>query len=89
VDSIHLIHGGEVPESWLDLGFEWSKSYDQWISWLEDLGYTIEIDKKPSVKRWESYGSFHASVYARIERPQDMADFRCEQEHDGSGGLPY
>ena len=40
------------PE-WSKLGFDWSLSYDDWISLFKRMGFTIIQTEEPQIKSWE------------------------------------
>lgn len=54
----------DIPESWQELGFRWEKSYDEWLSVLEDLEYSIKVKERPHTKQWQGHDSFSARVIA-------------------------
>lgn len=39
-----------LPDVWKDAGFDWSLSYQSWISLLEKLGYSIQITQVPTLQ---------------------------------------
>ena len=54
----------DIPEPWQELGFRWENSYDEWLSILEDLGYSIKVNERPHTKQWQGHDSFSARVIA-------------------------
>jgi hypothetical protein len=55
-----------APEPWQELGFQWKNSYDQWLSMLKDMDYSIQIKEKPHI---EEDGSLAAKVVAKKDGP--------------------
>jgi hypothetical protein len=78
VESIHLFPSEPAPEPWQVLGFRWENSYNQWLSWLRELGYSIEVIIEPHIERHEGeddddddhgYESLCAEVLAQKAAP--------------------
>jgi hypothetical protein len=78
VESIYRTYSEPVPGPWQTLGLRWENSYNQWLSWLQDLGYSIEVFSEPHVERHEGddgddddegYESLCAEVFARKATP--------------------
>jgi hypothetical protein len=71
------------PPPWDLLGFRWDKSYNLWLSFIKDLGYTIIVVQNPRVGRWQDHDSFQARVIARKDAPCPQMlflDFRYSKE---------
>ena len=60
------------------MGLRWENSYNQWLSWLRDLGYSIEVFNQQHIERHEGddgddddegYESLCAEVSARKATP--------------------
>jgi hypothetical protein len=66
VTHLYLYESSTMPEPWQNLGFQWKQSYDQWVSLLQGLGYSIAIEKSPCVERFEDHDSFSAEFIAQI-----------------------
>jgi hypothetical protein len=66
VDSISAGTLYPVPEPWGKLGIRWGHtSYNQWLSLLKDMGYSIKIETKPHIDPASSGGPFSANVVGR------------------------
>ena len=65
VDHMYLVVGGTLPAEWEQLGLKWENSYNQWLSWLKSMNYTVEIEEPPHVEEWESEDTFSAKVKGR------------------------
>lgn len=74
VDAMHLIRGSKAPDPWQTLGFDWSKSYDEWLSWLTGLGYSIEVDKQPHLEEVELVCSERLRAEEEAVPAQNMVD---------------
>ena len=63
-ESIYITYSDAMPTPWQALGFDWSKSYDDWLNTLEELGCFISIADPPKKIRHYSgeYDSFTADV---------------------------
>jgi len=62
--SMNLVRPRQLPLKWRNMGFDWFRSYDQWLELLEDLGYTITIVEAPHVEMFRGHESFTAEVKA-------------------------
>jgi TIR domain len=67
VDQIFLTDNRPMPEFWQKLGLQWKNSYDQWLSVLENLGYSLKVEEGPHIEQWEGHDSFSAEVIGRKE----------------------
>jgi hypothetical protein len=64
-ESIYIARGiHQIPEPWKALGFDWNFSYNQWISLLQRLAYSVRIEEPPQVVRDGDHDSFRARVSA-------------------------
>jgi hypothetical protein len=53
-----------IPERWRALGFDWDISYNQWVSLLQRLGYSVRIEEPPRVVKYDGHDSFSAKISA-------------------------
>jgi len=51
-----------IPDPWGALGFDWNSSYNQWISLLQRLGFSVSISEPPRVVEYDGHDSFGAKV---------------------------
>jgi hypothetical protein len=92
----------KMPEQWQKLGLSWDNSYDQWLSVLRGLGYSIEITgEPPSLERSPEELSdldegesdnFSASIDGQIDGPTPhriTLDFDFEQGTSSTAGTLY
>lgn len=56
--------GFEIPEGWKSKGFSWDNSYDRWIQVFKDLGFSISIERGPTVEEVHGRKSLLAMVCA-------------------------
>jgi hypothetical protein len=64
-ESIYIARGiHQIPERWKALGFDWNISYNQWVSLLQRLGYSVRIEEPPQVVRDGDHDSLRAGVSA-------------------------
>jgi hypothetical protein len=64
-DHMYIARGiYPIPEPWRALGFDWDISYNQWITLLQRLGYSVTISKPPSVVMYQGHNSFSAEIIA-------------------------
>lgn len=59
VDFFH-----DFPEEWKIMGFSWENSYDQWLSVLRNLGFTINVKDAPIVKEYSGRNTLSATFEA-------------------------
>jgi hypothetical protein len=64
VNHIYLTYTKPFPEKWQKLGFDWGKSYDQWITLLQGMSYAIKVTKEPRTVEYKGRPSFSAEVEA-------------------------
>jgi len=64
ISSILVSKGFELPEEWKSKGFSWDNSYDRWIQLFKDLGFSIKIERGPTVKEFEGRKTLSAMVIA-------------------------
>lgn len=57
-NSLRINKYEEMFEEWESMGFDWSLSYNEWISLFEDLGFDIKTISSPITKR-DSEGEIH------------------------------
>jgi hypothetical protein len=65
VDSMYITYTHPLPEPWKKLGFDWQKSYEQWLQLLQSLGYLTQITEEPHIQQWDGHDSFCAEIVAR------------------------
>jgi hypothetical protein len=51
-----------VPRLWTDLGLDFSKSYKQWLSLLDELGYSVKVETPPHLETFRGRDSLSAEV---------------------------
>ena len=76
-----------IPEPWQELGFQWKNSYDQWLSMLEDMNYSIHVKQEPHI---QEDGSLEAKVVAKKDGsyPHEMElSFYGRKTTSEEGGL--
>lgn len=59
---IYITHLEPLPEQWEALGFDWHISYNQWISLLNLLGFSVKINRKPKVLKLQAGYLLHLWV---------------------------
>jgi len=62
--SMYMTTSEEMPKKWMDLGFSWYLSYNQWLALLRKLGFTVTVAEPPEIQKYEGHDSFHALVNA-------------------------
>lgn len=76
IETVGLTKYNDMPDPWRAIGFRWELSYNEWTSFLEGLGYHIDVIQKPTVKRFGKRRSLKASITAtRRTRLSIMIDF--------------
>ncbi len=50
-DHIYMTYTDPLPKQWQNCGFDWSLSYNEWITLFEKLDFFISIIKQPA-KEW-------------------------------------
>jgi hypothetical protein len=80
-----------IPEPWSAIGFDWDLSYDEWVSLLRQLGYSITVEEPPRVAAYDGHDSFSARVVAeKPARPLITLDFNYNKgANTASKGTVY
>lgn len=63
-DGLYITHSENMPSDWIKLGFQWGNSYDTWMQLLEDMGYTVIVEKQPSVGKYSGRDVLDAKLRA-------------------------
>jgi TIR domain len=83
VNFIYLTYTDTLPNRWQKLGFDWEKSYTQWVGLLERLGYLIKVIDQPKNVEYGGHSSFSAKIEAY---PREMTAARIELGFNYSEG---
>jgi hypothetical protein len=92
--KVIFIRPDPLPESWRELGFDWEKSYKQWLQLLEGLGYSIQMKEEPHIEQYLGHDSLCAEVLAEYQAPikyleRILLSFRNQRGTIDSPGTLY
>lgn len=63
-DNVYITTGENMPNDWQKLGFQWGNSYQTWLELLEQFGYTINVNKAPTIGEYQGRNVLQAKVTA-------------------------
>ena len=61
-EHLYFTYSSSLPEKWLDLGINWSLSYNQIVSKLKNLGFTVINSEGPATKKYSGRNTLSANV---------------------------
>lgn len=62
--TLRIDKHASMPAVWKDAGFQWSLSYQSWISLLEELGFKIKMVQAPTLQIREGHPVFECEFEA-------------------------
>ena len=83
--SIYWTCYKDFPSKWKSKGLSWENSYDQWLTLLRKLGFSINVTKAPSVGTWKEKDVFKANVNALSA--DGVLEFRMDFDFGDKGHL--
>ncbi len=63
-DHMYITYTDPIPRQWLNCGFDWSLSYNNWIVLFEKLGFFISVVIAPKVEWYNGKRSLSAEFLA-------------------------
>jgi len=75
VNRFNIDRTSAFPDPWLDLGFRWLNSYDEWLALLDYMGFEVTIQEAPHIERFNGHNSFYAKVVGEAQTPLPLTIF--------------
>ncbi len=63
-DHMYITHSDPFPAQWVNCGFNWSLSYNEWKSLLENKGFIVSVSKYPESKLNDNRQTLSAELIA-------------------------
>lgn len=83
--SIYMSRSDVMFSEWSKLGFDWSLSYDDWISLFKKMGFTVIQTKEPRIKSWEHGPDYFDAELVTISKDYSLKfDLQFSFGEDGS-----
>ncbi len=77
-EILYIVQSDALPERWLNLGVNWSLSYNQILNKLRSLGFTIIKTEGPTTKKYSGRNTLSATV--QLKAPNE--NFTVELKFD-------
>ena len=61
---IYLTNYQGMFDKWKTIGFDWSLSYDEWVSLLQGLGFNVKVTKSPTIEDYQGRNCLGAEFEA-------------------------
>ena len=83
--SIYWTYSDDFNSKWKNKGFSWQLSYDQWVSLLRRLGFSITVTEGPTTYEWQGKSVFKAKITALAS--DGVLQFRMDFNYRADGTL--
>ena len=85
ITHIYMTRYDPMFEEWKDLGFDWEMSYNEWKKLFMELGYDIQVIKRPHKEYWEEQGYWYLDATFIADAPDYSIRFRLQFDYGRSG----
>ena len=77
-EHLYFTDSTTLPDKWLNLGINWNLSYNQIVSKLKNLGFTVVKTEGPTIKKYSGRNTLSANV--KFKAPNE--NFTIELDFD-------
>jgi serine/threonine protein kinase len=71
-ESVHITHTGKLPDNLIELGVDFSKSYNEWVDFLKRNGFRLTKADKPKVEIFRGKRCLEAELDGDVRTPSGM-----------------
>ena len=83
--TLEIKKNSPMPVIWADIGFQWSLSYQSWISLLEELGFKLKIIQPPTIQMKEGWSVFEGEFEAFLPTEYPTVFTFSFKDNQGTG----
>jgi len=74
---MYMTHYDALPKPWMDCGFDWTLSFNDWKSLLQSWGFSVSVTKEPESKTYSGRETLAAELTAiKIVNSETTIKFR-------------
>ncbi len=85
---LYLTYSDPLPRSWMNCGWDWQLSYNDWIKLLEKQGFHVLDAHKPKTERYDGKLSLTAELMAEMVLPNNLTlTVECDFSYSQKTGL--
>lgn len=61
---MYITHNDPLPSDWINCGFDWRLSYNEWLNLLRNKGFDVTVTSEPKTKLYDGRQTLSAKIKA-------------------------
>lgn len=85
-EHLYLTRYDALPEKWLNLGINWTLSYNQILNKLKNLGFTVIKEEGPATKKYSGRNTLSATVKFKAPNENFTVELKFDYGNNNNEG---